>query len=200
MVKACRLNAVHTPLQPVGFDVGHSHVHGNLINVARQHRLRPDPRGTHAQNRCATADIRHVLASKALARQTVQRLQASQSRPVVPRTKSHSRLDQQRLASFGHLVRIVTAINKEPPRLDRHQLALDLGHPIGVRQFRDRERFRAKGRCQNRQPGVIRRLGEIAANFPKARAVFHLKRAHTGRLRVKALEGCAQLFGVFSSG
>ena len=135
MVKPRCLDADQTVGQIIRRRIGAGHVDGNLVDVAGQNGVRPDARRRHRQHRRTAADICHVLPDHAAVRQPVQRAQAAQCGAVVPGAKGHCRLDQQRFAVFGHLVRVMAAVDKEPPRLDRRQLAAHMGDPIGFRQL-----------------------------------------------------------------
>ena len=200
MFKTRCLKTDHPPLKIIGNHIGLGNVDGHLVNIACEYRVRPDPRCRHAEHSRTATDICHVLTNDPFTRQSIQGLEAPERGPVVACAECHCRFDQEWLAALRDLVRVMAAINKEPPSFDRRKLAFHLGHPVDIGQFRHRERLCAKRDSQQRQPGFVWGFGEIRTDFPQARAIFHLENADTGRFRVQVFHRIAKALRVVFSG
>ena len=195
MVQPHRLDAADPADQIVHRDIGLGHLDRHRIDVAGQHRDRPDPRRRHRQNGGAAADIGDPRRGQPRRRQPVQRPQAALGGAVMPGAEGHRRLDQKADPVRGQPVGIMAAIDEEPPGLDRREFPAHLRHPVGLGQFRDHEGLGAMGRRQQRQRDPVGRRLEIAADLPQGRAVLQLEHADARGRRVHLLHGEAQSLG-----
>ena len=189
MPEARRLDAAHLPRQGVGGHVRLGHLHRHRVDVAGDHRVGKHPRRSHRQHRGAAADIGHAAGNEAFLQQRLQRLQTAQRGAVVAGAEGHRGLDQQPHRAHRHLVRIVAAMNEEPPGNHRGKLSLHMSNPVHLGQFRHGKGPGPEGRRQQRQRRLVGRFGEIAAHLPLARAVLELEHPHAGGLGRQLLHG-----------
>ena len=86
----------------------------------------------------------------------------------------------------------MAAVDEEAPGLDRGEFAADMGHPVGLGDFRDDEGLRARGGRQQRQRDLVGGLGEPGADFPAVAAVLDLEDAGADGFGVEVLAGLGQ--------
>ncbi len=89
----------------------------------------------------------------------------------------------------------MAAIDSEPPRIDRMQLAAHLCDPVAIVELADREIGGAVDRRQQGQTCQIRGLVEVSADFPPARSVLDFEDTDTRGRGVQQLHRVAKRLG-----